>query len=59
MNNCGNCKEGKKRGWTMTYCTFYGIDISSSYDRCSRYKPRIVEVEKDERERTGKAKEAC
>lgn len=46
-NNCGNCREGRKKGWTMTYCTFYGIDISSNYDRCHRHKARIVEVEND------------
>ena len=44
--NCGNCRNGKKHGRTMVYCTFFGIDISASYDRCRHHKGAlIVEVE--------------
>ena len=54
-HNCGNCKEGRKRGFSMTYCQFYGIDIRNDYDRCARHKPRIVEVEREADERTVRA----
>ena len=49
--NCGNCKESKKHGFSMVYCTFYGIDISNKYERCNRHRARIVEVENEADER--------
>lgn len=61
IRKCANCREGKRHGWTMVYCTFYGIDISADYDRCARHKPRIVEVENEtnrERVRTNVRKDA-
>ena len=52
--NCANCREGKKHGITMVYCLHYGIDISGSYDRCGRYKPRIAEVENETHKSSGR-----
>lgn len=47
MKNCGNCRCGKKHGWTTVYCTFFGIDISAAYNKCEHHKGGvIVEVEK-------------
>ena len=30
---CGNCKMARDHGWTIVYCTFFGIDIRRTYDR--------------------------
>lgn len=46
--NCGNCRESKRHGLgSQVYCTFYGIIISRSYDRCHRQEPKIIEVESE------------
>lgn len=54
INNCGNCREGRKYGRTMVYCTFYGINIRYTYNRCGRHKPRIVEVNNENDESSGR-----
>lgn len=40
--NCGTCGYGKRRGWTMVYCTFFGIDIRADYARCGSRKDSII-----------------
>ena len=43
MNKCcGNCRLAKKRGWKMVFCTFFGIDISASYNKCDRHKGAVI-----------------
>ena len=42
MNNCGSCKYVKERGWSVVYCTFFGINISAGYNRCRYHADRIA-----------------
>lgn len=45
---CGLCEHGRKSGFSMIYCVFYGINISREYERCRLYKSRIKEVGDDQ-----------